>query len=165
LLDAAAELDSDVILVGSSGIGSVRGRLLGSVSSHVVDHARCSVMVFHERQRTSPAHVAGIVVGVDGSPGAAAAVAAGRRLAAALDATLVLISAHDDTTALAPVTTDLRAETRRRAASATACRCSSSARPGSGALRDSCSAAPSRCVLNHAPCPVFVARDRPGRRP
>jgi nucleotide-binding universal stress UspA family protein len=114
VLDAATELDSDVILIGSRGSGTMRGRLLGSVSSQVVDHARCSVMVFPARQKSSPAHIANVVVGVDGSPGAAAAIAAGTTLASALDARLVLLAAFESTTALAPAT-DLRAELRRDA--------------------------------------------------
>lgn len=195
LLEAAAELDSDVILVGSTGIGSMRGRLLGSVSSQVVDHADCSVMVFHEGQSSSPAHVASVIVGVDGSPGAAAAIAAGRWLAAAVDARLVLVSAYDSTVALAPPATDLRPELRQHAADVLG-----AARASVGpdvevveelsegharqALVDACErhgpsvlvvgtrglggfaglllGSTSRWVLNHAPCPVLVARDRPG---
>jgi nucleotide-binding universal stress UspA family protein len=193
LLDAATELDSDVILVGSTGVGSLRGRLLGSVSSQVVDHARCSVMVFREGQRSSPAHVASVVVGVDGSPGAAPAIAAATRLAVGLDAKLVLVSAYESTTALAPPTTELRAALRREAAEVLAAAredvgddaeiveelCEGEARQ---ALVDACErhgpsllvvgtrglggfaglllGSTSRWVLNHAPCPVLVARDR-----
>lgn len=92
--------------VGSTGIGLLRGRLLGSVSSRVVDHARCSVMVFHDGQASSPADVASVVGGIDASPGAAAAIATGRRLAGALDAKLVLVLAYQSSTALAPPATE-----------------------------------------------------------
>ena len=192
LLEAAAELDSDVILVGSHGVGSLRGRLLGSVSSQVVDHARCSVMVFHEGQASSPAHVASVVVGVDGSAGSAAAIVAGRSLALALDAKLVLAVAYESTTALAP-TAELRAEMRRHAESLLASARESVAtdveviedaregearqtlveaceryRPavlvvgtrGLGGFRGLLVGSTSRWVLNHAPCPVLVARGR-----
>lgn len=71
LLQEAAEHDIDLILMGSTGVGWVRGAVLGSVSSHVVEHARCSVMVFRAGRASSPAHVGSIVVGVDGSRGAA----------------------------------------------------------------------------------------------
>ena len=69
LLGAAKEFESDLVLVGSSGVGAVRGKLLGSVSWQVVEHASCSVMVFREEQST--AHVRSVVVGVDGSSGTA----------------------------------------------------------------------------------------------
>ena len=189
LLEAAT--DSDVILVGSTGVGSLRGRLLGSVSSQVVDHARCSVMLFHEAQASSPAHVASVVVGIDGSAASAAAIAAGRSLALALDAKLVLLAAYESTTALATRPAELRAENQRDAAGLAAAARDSvgtdvevieDTREGEArqALVDACEqyrpavlvvgtrglggfmgllvGSTSRWVLNHAPCPVFVAR-------
>ena len=41
----AADLSVDVIAVGSRGQGAIRRALMGSVSTHVVNHAPCAVMV------------------------------------------------------------------------------------------------------------------------
>jgi nucleotide-binding universal stress UspA family protein len=190
LLQAARELESDVILVGSTGVGSLRGRLLGSVSSHVVEHARCAVMVFQQGRASSPAHVRSVVIGVDGSPGATAAIAAGRWVATAFDARVVLLAAHESGAALARPTTELRSGVakevlaRARAAVGVDANVTEELSDGDArrALVDACErhgpsvlvvgtrglggftglllGSTSRWVVNHAPCPVLVARNR-----
>jgi nucleotide-binding universal stress UspA family protein len=44
---------ADMLVVGSRGMGGVKGLLLGSVSLHCVTHAACPVVVVHEPP-TSP---------------------------------------------------------------------------------------------------------------
>jgi len=51
LLGAVAE--SDLLVVGSHGHGGFAGALLGSVSHHVLSHARCPVVVVPHARRTS----------------------------------------------------------------------------------------------------------------
>jgi nucleotide-binding universal stress UspA family protein len=45
IIDYATAKDVDLIVMGTRGIGSFKKLLLGSVSSAVVAHARCSVLV------------------------------------------------------------------------------------------------------------------------
>ena len=45
VLRVAEEIDADLIVMGSHGIGMARRFLLGSVSERVLEHAHCSVMI------------------------------------------------------------------------------------------------------------------------
>lgn len=45
IVDAADELDIDLIIMGSRGLGAVKGLMLGSVSSRVLQQAKCNVLV------------------------------------------------------------------------------------------------------------------------
>ena len=47
LLDAAADLDADVIVVGSKGMASPVRFILGSVPNTVSHHAPCDVLIVH----------------------------------------------------------------------------------------------------------------------
>jgi nucleotide-binding universal stress UspA family protein len=49
IVRAAAELDADLIVVGTHGRTGVRRLLLGSVAASVVRHAGCAVMVFRDK--------------------------------------------------------------------------------------------------------------------
>lgn len=69
LLDEAHALQPDLIVIGSRGHGPLATVLVGSVSTEVVDHAICPVLV----ARSPSVHR--LVVGVDGSTSAQRAVA------------------------------------------------------------------------------------------
>jgi nucleotide-binding universal stress UspA family protein len=77
LIVKADEWGADLLVVGSHG-HTVLGRFfLGSVSQSVVAHARCSARVARlslHKQMADPYSPVRIIIGVDGSPGAEAAV-------------------------------------------------------------------------------------------
>ncbi len=45
ITDFAAQNDYDIIVIGSRGLGAISGLLLGSVSTYVVHHSLCPVLV------------------------------------------------------------------------------------------------------------------------
>lgn len=45
ILDFASSNDIDLIIMGSRGLGIVKGVLLGSVSQYIVEQAKCPVLV------------------------------------------------------------------------------------------------------------------------
>ena len=107
LIAAAIASRADIILTGSHGAGRVRAALLGSVSSQVLTHAPCSVMVFRENEPSVPAaHARTVVVGVDGSPSSDYAIDLAQTLAVPLRAKVVLVNAYDPHIPLAVMTTE-----------------------------------------------------------
>lgn len=66
-----AATDADLLVVGSRGHRGVAGVLLGSVSQQCLHHAPCPIAVVHASHHGDRRR---IVVGVDGSPGADAAL-------------------------------------------------------------------------------------------
>lgn len=70
LLEIARSDDASLLVVGTRGLGALTGRLLGSVSRRVAECSTCPVAIVPlESAGSGP-----IVVGVDGSPGAARAL-------------------------------------------------------------------------------------------
>lgn len=70
MLEASEE--ADLVVIGSRGHGGFRGLLLGSVGAQVAAHAVCPIAVI---RGTAPEAAAKVVVGIDGSPAAEAALA------------------------------------------------------------------------------------------
>lgn len=53
ICDVAAEVGADLVVVGSHGLGWLQRVLLGSVSTHVLNHAPCPVLVARTDGRAS----------------------------------------------------------------------------------------------------------------
>jgi nucleotide-binding universal stress UspA family protein len=112
-LSEAAEL----LVVGSRGRGAARSALCGSVALHCAAHARCPVVVVHPA--TGPeGEPARVVVGLDGTRQARAALASAMEHAARIDATVDAIVAYDTPHYWAEPLSDIAPspeETRRQA--------------------------------------------------
>ncbi|MDD7813250.1 universal stress protein [Mycobacterium sp. CSUR Q5927] len=87
--------DAARLVVGSRGHGLLRRSLLGSVSSSLVRHAHCPVVVLHEEQERSD--TAPVVIGIDGSPVSEAATAVAFEEASLRGVELVAVYAWHDT--------------------------------------------------------------------
>jgi nucleotide-binding universal stress UspA family protein len=79
LLDAVVAERATLLVVGTHGLGRAAGILLGSVATRVLHRASCSVLVAR-RPAAGSWSPRTIVVGVDGSPQAEAALRSGREL-------------------------------------------------------------------------------------
>lgn len=91
LLGAAANLQADLIAVGSHGASRVAGIFLGSVATALAHHAPCTVLIAREREPFPGT----IVLANDGSPGALDAATVAGGIAAAADAPVVALTVAD----------------------------------------------------------------------
>jgi nucleotide-binding universal stress UspA family protein len=92
ILDLADELGADLIVVGSRGLGPVRGLVLGSVSGGIVHGATSPVLVLRGGENAWPPNR--IVVGDDGSEEAKGAGVLAARIAKLLEAGVLLVRAY-----------------------------------------------------------------------
>ncbi|MFD3810434.1 universal stress protein [Rhodococcus sp. NPDC058639] len=93
----AVSAKADRLVVGSRGLGEVKGLLAGSVSTAVASHAVAPVVVVRGRTLDGAPPAEGpVVVGVDGSESCRAAVEAAFAEAASRGATLVAVNVWSD---------------------------------------------------------------------
>lgn len=91
--------DADMIVVGRRGLGAIGRRLLGSISSGLVHHARCPVAVIHDEDPLMPhPSTAPVLVGIDGSPASDPATAIAFQEAALRGVELIAVHAWSDFT-------------------------------------------------------------------
>ena len=93
LLEAVATESATLVVVGTHGLGRATGILLGSVTTRVVHRAPCSVLVARGRAGASWSPRT-IVVGMDGSPAAEAALAACRELESRFDSEVRVVTSE-----------------------------------------------------------------------
>ena len=92
IVEAAAELEVELVVVGSRGRGPLTSMVLGSVSSEVVDHAPCPVLVVRRPE------IGSIVHAVDGSSSARGATTflAGARALAGIPVEVISVAPPAD---------------------------------------------------------------------
>ncbi len=94
----ADELRADLIVVGSRGLTAARRFALGSVSQNVLHYARCAVRVARHSRGTREDGPAKVLLGFDGSVGAADAVASIRHRKWPDGSQVRIVAALDDRT-------------------------------------------------------------------
>jgi nucleotide-binding universal stress UspA family protein len=70
ILRIAEEIGTDLVVVGSRGLGPLKRALMGSVSESVVRHAHCSVLVVRGQGRDGGYLPGRVLLALDGSKGA-----------------------------------------------------------------------------------------------
>ena len=91
LVETAASESARLVVVGTHGLGRVRGIALGSVTTRLLHRAPCSVHVAR-RPAEDDWSPRTILVGVDGSQEAESALDVARRLATRVDATVETVT-------------------------------------------------------------------------
>jgi nucleotide-binding universal stress UspA family protein len=162
-----------LLAVGARGTGGFHELLLGSVSSQLVHHARLPVAVV--REVASPAPGERVVVGVDGSPQAAAALAWAVEDARVRSARLTVVHAGAravpatlDAAVDAVDTTGVAVERLLAADSPAPALLAAAADAdlvvvgsrGRGGFREALLGSVTHHVTQHALCPVVVVRSR-----
>lgn len=89
LIDAAYDEKIDLIVAGTRGLGAFRRMILGSVSTSLLNHAKCPVLVVRRRAK-SEAQLKRIIVATDGSKNSKDAVDLAISVARAAKAELVI---------------------------------------------------------------------------
>ena len=89
--------EAQLVVVGCRGRGALGRALLGSISTGLVHHAKCPVAIIHDEDPLMPhPSQAPVVVGVDGSPASARAVAIAFEQASFRGVDLVAVHAWSD---------------------------------------------------------------------
>ena len=99
IVEAARDWPADLVALGSHGRGDAAGLLLGSVGHRVASDVECPVLLVHDgRPEAWPRPIRRLLVAVDGSEGAQAAIETARCVALEHSAAILVVHAprHDD---------------------------------------------------------------------
>jgi nucleotide-binding universal stress UspA family protein len=97
IVELAEELEFGLVVVGSRGHGPMRRALMGSVSTSVLTHAHCSVLIVRGHSGEEPGNLPGtILVATDGSEEACAAAQAAAEVARATGSEVHLVYAMQE---------------------------------------------------------------------
>ena len=123
LVEAVREHDADLLVVGSRGLATLGGRLLGSVPGAVTREASCDVLIAHttteprrnvisRRRRSRSSYQRTVVVGVHDSPRSMRAAERAAAIAVDGGARLVLVGVEEpmERADLKPATDSLKGE-------------------------------------------------------
>jgi nucleotide-binding universal stress UspA family protein len=89
--------DADFVVVGARGLGTVRRLLMGSVSTALIHHAHCPVVVIHhDASLYAQSTGAPVLLGIDGSPASEPATAIAFEEASLRGAELIALHAASD---------------------------------------------------------------------
>ncbi len=91
LIDLAKKEDADLVVSGTRGLGAFRRMLLGSVSTNLLNHATCPVLVVRKRTYQIETQLRKILVATDGSKTANQAVELASSIAKTVDAELTIV--------------------------------------------------------------------------
>jgi nucleotide-binding universal stress UspA family protein len=91
-----ASKDAWMVVAGSEGLGALGRLLLGSVTTALLHHAHCPVVVIHTDDDAAPDSNAPVLVGIDGSPASEAAIALAFDEASCRGVELVALHAWSD---------------------------------------------------------------------
>jgi len=108
LLSEVDELGAELVVVGTRGTGLASAQAIGSTTLRLLCQATLPVVVVPEAATSSSLRLRRLLVGVDGSPAAHAAVAWAARLASRTSAScdVIVVAEEGAVVAPGPVTTD-----------------------------------------------------------
>lgn len=90
IIDYSASEGVDMIVVGTRGLGAFQRLILGSVSTNLLNHAKCPVLIVRKKDQTKELQLRKILVATDGSQAATDSVKGAIEIAKATGSNLTI---------------------------------------------------------------------------